>query len=125
VRVGKVVNKYKVAKHFELTITDHSFKFSVLRKQLKLRDNVVKATFEQACQDVETNVNAGIEHCNREYADRWGVSEPKACRWAKAIVRQGIAEQQWRGQRKVLVRCRKGLCVLYGGAGHGHDQSKT
>ena len=34
VRVGKVVNKYKVAKHFELTITDHSFKFSLLRKQI-------------------------------------------------------------------------------------------
>jgi transposase len=34
VRVGKVVNKYKVAKHFELTITDHSFKVSLLRKQM-------------------------------------------------------------------------------------------
>jgi len=34
VRVGKVVNKYKVAKHFELTITHHSFKFSVLREQM-------------------------------------------------------------------------------------------
>jgi len=34
VRVGKVVNKYKVAKHFDLTITDHSFKFSLLRKQI-------------------------------------------------------------------------------------------
>jgi hypothetical protein len=85
-------------------------------KSGQLRDNVVKATFEQACQDVETNVNAGIELCNREYAGRWGVSEPKACRWAKAIVRQGIAEQQWRGQRKVLVKCRKGFRVLDGGA---------
>ena len=34
VRVGKVVNRYKVAKHFELTITDHSFKFSLLRNQM-------------------------------------------------------------------------------------------
>ena len=34
VRVGKVVNKYKVAKHFDLTITDHSFEFSLLRKQI-------------------------------------------------------------------------------------------
>jgi transposase len=34
VRVGKVVNKYKVAKHFELTITDHSFKFSLLSEQI-------------------------------------------------------------------------------------------
>jgi transposase len=34
VRVGKIVNKYKVAKHFELTITDHSFKFSLLRKHI-------------------------------------------------------------------------------------------
>ena len=34
VRVGKVVNKYKVAKHFDLTITDHNFKFSLLRKQI-------------------------------------------------------------------------------------------
>ena len=34
VRVGKVVNKYKVAKHFELAITDHNFKFSLLRKRI-------------------------------------------------------------------------------------------
>ena len=82
----------------------------------QFRNNVVKTTFEQACQDAETNVNTGIELCNREYADRWGVSETKACRWVKHIVRQGIAEQQWRGQRKVLVRPRKGLRVPHGGA---------
>jgi hypothetical protein len=63
-------------------------------KSGQLRDNVAKATFEQARQDVATNVNAGIELCNREYADRWGTSETKACRWVKHIVRQGIAEQQ-------------------------------
>jgi transposase len=34
VRVGKVVNNYKVAKHFDLTITDHSFTFSLQRKQI-------------------------------------------------------------------------------------------
>jgi len=34
VRVGKVVNKYKVAKHFKLTITDESFDFSLRRKQI-------------------------------------------------------------------------------------------
>jgi len=34
VRVGKVVNKYKVAKHFDLTITDDSFKFSLLSEQI-------------------------------------------------------------------------------------------
>jgi len=34
VRVGKVVNKYKVAKHFELDIADHSFDFSLRRKQI-------------------------------------------------------------------------------------------
>jgi transposase len=34
VRVGKVVNKYKVAKHFELTITDESFDFALRRKQI-------------------------------------------------------------------------------------------
>jgi hypothetical protein len=85
-------------------------------KSGQLRDNVEKTTFEQARQDVETNINAGIELCNRQYADRWGVSESKACKWAKQLVRDGIAEQQWRGQRKVLVRCRKGLRVLYGGA---------
>jgi len=34
VRVGKVINRYKVAKHFELTITDHSFKFSLLSEQI-------------------------------------------------------------------------------------------
>jgi hypothetical protein len=34
VRVGKVVNKYKVAKHFELTITDESFDFALRREQI-------------------------------------------------------------------------------------------
>lgn len=35
VRVGRVVNKYKVAKHFALTITDTSFRFSVREKQVE------------------------------------------------------------------------------------------
>src|SRR5262249_56382038 len=34
VRVGKVVNKYKVAKHFELTIADESFDFALRREQI-------------------------------------------------------------------------------------------
>ena len=34
VRVGRAVNKYKVAKHFELTISDHSFEFSLLHSQI-------------------------------------------------------------------------------------------
>src|SRR5215467_6041522 len=85
-------------------------------KSGQLRDNVAKATFEQACQDVEKNVTAGVELCNREYADRWGISESKACKWAKHMVREGVAEQQWRGQRKVLVKRKKGLHLLYGGA---------
>src|SRR5262245_66285942 len=33
-RVGKVVNKYKVAKHFELTITNNSFDFALRRSQI-------------------------------------------------------------------------------------------
>ena len=85
-------------------------------KSGQFRDNVEKATFEQARQDVEANVNAGIELCNREYAGRWGISESKACKWAKHMVREGIADQQWRGQRKVLVKRRKGLHLLNGGA---------
>ena len=40
VRVGKVVNKYKMAKHFELIITDHSFKFSLQdRKSTRLNSS--------------------------------------------------------------------------------------
>jgi hypothetical protein len=85
-------------------------------KSRQFRDNVAKATFEQARQDVEANVNAGIELCNREYAGRWGISESKACKWAKHMVREGIAVQRWRGQRKVLVKGRKGLHLLNGGA---------
>jgi hypothetical protein len=46
-------------------------------KSGQFRDNVARATFEQARQDVEANVNAGIELCNRQYADRWGISEAK------------------------------------------------
>jgi len=34
VRVGNVVNKYKVAKHFELTITDKSFDVALRREQI-------------------------------------------------------------------------------------------
>lgn len=34
VRVGRVVNKYKVAKHFELTIEDRRFGFKVLEEQV-------------------------------------------------------------------------------------------
>jgi transposase len=34
VGVGKVVNKYKVAKHFELTITDETFDFALRRQQI-------------------------------------------------------------------------------------------
>lgn len=33
-RVGRVVNKYKVAKHFELTIEDRRFEFKVLEEQV-------------------------------------------------------------------------------------------
>ncbi|RPI12718.1 MAG: IS1634 family transposase [Acidobacteriales bacterium] len=35
VRVGRVVNKYRVAKHFALTITDTSFRFSIRQKQVE------------------------------------------------------------------------------------------
>src|SRR6185312_7088014 len=34
VRIGRVVNKYKVAKHFELTIEDGRFDFKVLEDQV-------------------------------------------------------------------------------------------
>jgi transposase len=34
VRVGRVVNKYKVAKHFELTIEDQRFDFKLLQEQV-------------------------------------------------------------------------------------------
>jgi transposase len=34
VRVGKVLNKYKVGKHFELTIEENGFKFQRLEKQI-------------------------------------------------------------------------------------------
>lgn len=34
VRVGRVVNKYKVAKHFELTIEDQRFDFTILKDQV-------------------------------------------------------------------------------------------
>ena len=35
VRVGRVVNKYKVAKHFELTIEEASFSYSLKQQQIK------------------------------------------------------------------------------------------
>jgi Transposase DDE domain len=34
VRIGRVVNKYKVAKHFELTVEDRRFKFKILEAQV-------------------------------------------------------------------------------------------
>ena len=37
VRVGKVVNKYKVAKHFELDIEEHRFAFHLLEDEHRCR----------------------------------------------------------------------------------------
>jgi transposase len=34
VRIGRVVNKYKVAKHFELTVEEHSFGFKILEEKV-------------------------------------------------------------------------------------------
>jgi hypothetical protein len=34
VRIGRVVNKYKVAKHFELTLEDRRFEFKILEAQV-------------------------------------------------------------------------------------------
>jgi hypothetical protein len=34
VRIGRVVNKYKVAKHFELTVEDRNFEFKILEAQV-------------------------------------------------------------------------------------------
>jgi len=81
-----------------------------------LKDTVQKVRIASARQDVSANVDAAVELCNLEYARRWGVSESQASRWIKRIIRDGIAQHEWRGQRKVLVRSRKGLRVLYGGA---------
>jgi transposase len=58
VRVGKVLNKYKVAKHFKLSIEDASFDFSLLEEQIAgeagldglyvLRTDVTKRTLAAA-----------------------------------------------------------------------------
>jgi len=58
VRVGKVVNKYKVAKHFELTITEAKFEFSLRQEQIAaeaaldgiyvIRTGVAKRTMNSA-----------------------------------------------------------------------------
>jgi hypothetical protein len=58
VRVGKVVNKYKVAKHFELTITETNFEFSLRQQQIAaeaaldgiyvIRTGVAKRTMNSA-----------------------------------------------------------------------------
>jgi hypothetical protein len=69
-------------------------------------DTVRKVRLEMARKDVEANVAAGVELCNSEYASRWGVSEAQASKWSKRFVRDGIAQHEWRGQRKVLVRKR-------------------
>ena len=34
VRIGRVVNKYKVAKHFELTVEDRRFEFRILDEKV-------------------------------------------------------------------------------------------
>jgi hypothetical protein len=58
VRVGKVVNKYKVAKHFELTITETNFEFALRQEQIAaeaaldgiyvIRTGVAKRTMNSA-----------------------------------------------------------------------------
>jgi len=52
VAVGKVVNQYKVAKHFELTITDNSFTFT------RLADNIAAEAVLDGLYIIRTSVKA-------------------------------------------------------------------
>ena len=52
VAVGKVVNQYKVAKHFELTITDDSFTFT------RLADNIAAEAALDGLYIIRTSVKA-------------------------------------------------------------------
>ncbi len=73
-------------------------------KSGQLRDNVENVGFEKAKKDVLTNIDSDVELCTGEYARRWGVPDSKASRWISTIVKGGDARQEWRGQRRVLVK---------------------
>jgi hypothetical protein len=55
---------------------------------------------------VKANVAAVVELCNSKYASRRGVSEAQASKWKNRFIREGVAQHEWRGQRKVLVKKR-------------------
>lgn len=70
-------------------------------------DTVRKVRFETAKKDALVNTEADVELCNGEYATRWGVTESQASKWITKIIKGGEAKQEWRGQRKVLVKSPK------------------
>ena len=53
-RVGRVVNKYKVAKHFSLTITDTAFRFAIREAQVALEAQL------DGIYLIRTNVSADV-----------------------------------------------------------------
>jgi transposase len=75
VRIGRVVNKYKVAKHFDLTIEDRRFDFRVLDREVAaeaaldgiyvIRTSVPKAKMSTADTVRSYKALAGVERAFR------------------------------------------------------------
>jgi hypothetical protein len=83
-------------------------------KSGQLTTIVGRTSYEDAKKDVEVNVAAGIELCNKEYAERWNVDPGQVTRWAEDLVKEGVCDYEWRGNRKCFVRS-KNLRLLKGG----------
>jgi hypothetical protein len=78
--VGKVVNTYKVAKHFELAITDNTFTFE------RKNDSIAAEAALDGLYIIRTSVKAArmdAPQCVRTYKSlsRWSARFARSRRW--------------------------------------------
>lgn len=66
-------------------------------------DTVEKVSRTEAKLDVQRQIDAGVELCNAQYAERWGVNESIASKWQSEFAREGMMRRVQRGRRKVAV----------------------
>jgi hypothetical protein len=66
-------------------------------------NSVEKVSRAEAKLDVQRQISAGIELCNAEYAERWGVNESVASKWQTEFAQEGVMRKAQRGRRKVAV----------------------
>ena len=68
-----------------------------------VRDSVRRISRSEAKSDIAQLVAAGIELCNAQCAERWGIPESQATKWLNNFARAGILRRVQIGRRKVAV----------------------